>query len=153
MKKSELEYEKKITFSQDAFKNFVIPESLKEAEQKIRFSPYSVDNNVSFDKDVHAKMLKEDDFEDEEKVKPLSCFTSPVVVSKKVTFDKTFDEKKVKPLACLSSPFVVSSSFPQHSLFEGPSFSLGPEFEFDRETEDEKPVIKEISIRQNQSVM
>ncbi|PWA34416.1 hypothetical protein CTI12_AA619340 [Artemisia annua] len=59
------------------------------------------------------------------------------------------DEKKVKPLACFSSPIVVSSSYPQHSLFEAPSFSLGPEFEDDPETEDEKPVIKEICIRQN----
>ncbi|PWA44086.1 isocitrate dehydrogenase [Artemisia annua] len=59
------------------------------------------------------------------------------------------DEKKVKPLACFSSPVVVASSFPQPSLFKAPSFSLGPEFEDDPESEDEKPVIKEISIRQN----
>ena len=236
LEKSELQYENKITFCEDGFKNFGIPEIFKEAEQKIPFSPYSIGKNDTFDKDLDAKMLNKDEFEDEKRVKALASFASPVVVSKKVTFDKdvdakmlnkdefedekrvkalasfaspvvvskkvTFDKdvdakmlnkdefedekkvkalasftspvvvskkvtidkdvdakmsnenefvdgKKVKHLPCFSSPFVVSSSFPQHSLFEGPSFSLGPEFEIDPETEDEKPVIKDILIRQN----
>ncbi|PWA65574.1 hypothetical protein CTI12_AA337880 [Artemisia annua] len=160
LKKSELEYEKKITSCEDGFKEFGIPEILKEAEQKISFSPYGICKNVTFEKDLDAKMSNEDEFTDEKKVEPLPCFTSPVVISKKVTFEKDLDsktssknqfvdEKKVQPLSFFNRPFVVSSSFPQHSSFDAPSFSLGPEFEDDPEIEDEKPVIKEISVRQN----
>lgn len=160
LKKSELEYEKKITSCEDGFKEFGIPEILKEAEQKISFSPYGIGENVTFEKDLDAKMANEDEFTDEKKVEPLPCFTSPVVISKKVTFEKDLDsktssknqfvdEKKVQPLSFFNRPFVVSSSFPQHSSFDAPSFSLGPEFEYDPEIEDEKPEIKEVSVRQN----
>ncbi|PWA44335.1 hypothetical protein CTI12_AA526910 [Artemisia annua] len=179
LKKSELEYEKKITFCEDGFKEFGIPEILKEAEQKIPFSPYAkmsnedefsddkkveplpfftspvvVSKKVTFEKDLDPKMSNKDEFSYDKKVEPLPCFTSPVVVSKKVTFEKDLDpkmsnknqfvdEKKVKSLSFFNRPFVVSSPFPQHSFFDAPSFSLGREFE------DEKPVIKEISVRQN----
>ncbi|PWA72528.1 hypothetical protein CTI12_AA266440 [Artemisia annua] len=160
LKKSELEYEKKITSCEDGFKEFGISEILKEAEQKIHFSPYGTCKNVTFEKDLDAKMSNEDEFLDEKKVEPLPCFTSPVVISKKVTFEKDLDpktssknqfvdEKKVEPLSFFNRPFVVSSSFPQHSSFDAPSFSLGREFEHDPDIEDEKPVIKEISVRQN----
>ena len=92
LEKSELEYENKITFCEDGFKNFGIPEIYKEAEQKIPFSPCSIGKKVTFDKDLDAKMLNENEFEDEKKVKPLSSLTSPVV-SKKVTIDKDLDAK------------------------------------------------------------
>ncbi|PWA72545.1 CHASE-like protein [Artemisia annua] len=179
LKKSELEYEKKITFCEDGFMEFGIPEILKEAEQKIPFSPYAkmsnedefsddkkveplpfftslvvVSKKVTFEKDLDPKMSNKDEFSYDKKVESLPCFTSPVVVSKKVTFEKDLDpkmsnknqfvdEKKVKSLSFFNRPFVVSSPFPQHSFLDAPSFSLGREFE------DEKPVIKEISVRQN----
>jgi hypothetical protein len=109
------------------FQFCAVPEILKEAEKKIC-------KKVTFCKNIDVNILPTQGFfeEDEKKMIKVEVF-----------------EKKVKPLACFSSPVVVSSSFHQHSLFEAPSFSLGPEFETNAETEDVKPVIKETTIRQN----
>ena len=107
------------------FQFFAVPEILKEAEKKIG-------KKVTFCKDIDVKTLPTQGFfeEDEKNMIEVEVF-----------------EKKVKPLACFSSPVVVSSSFPQHSLFEAPSFFLGSEFETNTEIEDAKPVIKETTIR------
>lgn len=107
------------------FQFFAVPEILKEAEKKIG-------KKVTFCKDIDVKTLPTQGFfeEDEKNMIEVEVF-----------------EKKVKPLACFSSPVVVSSSFPQHSLFEAPSFFLGSEFETNTEIEDVKPVIKETTIR------
>jgi hypothetical protein len=116
---------KESTGSLNDFQFFSVPEILKEAEKK---------KKVTFCKDIDVNILPTQGFfeEDEKKMIKVEVF-----------------EKKVKPLACFSSPVVVLSSFPQHSLFEAPSFFLGSEFETNTEIEDVKPVIKEKTIRQN----